>query len=63
MSSRFLAESDSHVSTSSGGISATSTLPLSNSATAVLGSAMMRASSESVFGAPPQYASFRANSR
>ena len=45
------------------GITRMSTLPLSNSATAVLGSGMMRAISVSVAGAPPQYVGLRVNFR
>ena len=45
------------------GIWSTSTFPLWNSATAVLGSEMMRALSESALGAPPQYDLFGAKSR
>ena len=55
--------SSCHSEASPAGICSTSTLPLSNSATAVLGSAMMRARSESAFGAPPKYDGFLANSR
>jgi hypothetical protein len=48
---------------SASGTRSTSTLPLSNSAICVLGSGMMRAVSESAFGAPPQYSLFAAKRR
>ena len=50
MSSGLRLSSSSQSRASLAGIWSTSTLPLSNSATAVLGSAMMRARSESAFG-------------
>ena len=40
-----------------------STVPASNSATAVEGSGMMRAISVSIDGAPPKYVALRANLR